>query len=246
MQIRHIPQIFPMNAFRFHHRNPSVSVTSLLRNRWCLDEPTIYNCVVSNIGTARCWGNSDHGQLEYGNTDLFSNATNFGKNVDLGTGVIIESGSLGQYHSCFLSTDHQIKCFGSNNYGELGLGDTASRGDDIGEMGDKLALIHLGDHFIPKQIASGVQLNCALSMNSSVKCWGRNTHGQLGIEDTENRGDESGEMGNNLEEINFGDFVPIHIAADGYHSCAISEAKKMRCWGVPSHHKLFMRYESII
>ena len=191
-----------------------------------------HNCAISMNGAARCWGAAAQGQLGYGNTDLFSNATNFGKNVDLGTGFIIESASLGKQHSCFLSTSRQIKCFGSNTNGKLGLGDTENRGDDISEMGDNLSAIDLGDDFSPKQIALGAEHSCALSINSTVKCWGENLYGQLGYGDAENRGDETGEMGDNLEEIDFADFLPVRIVAGGYHSCAISGAKEMLCWGV--------------
>ena len=36
--------------------------------------------------------------------------------------------------------------------------------------------------------------SCALLDNSSVKCWGRNRYGQLGIDNTTTMGDNSGEM----------------------------------------------------
>ena len=39
-----------------------------------------------------------------------------------------------------------MKCWGYNVYGQLGLGDTANRGDDPGEMGDSLpAVVNKGD-----------------------------------------------------------------------------------------------------
>ena len=51
-------------------------------------------------------------------------------------------------------------------------------------------------------IAAGNSHTCALLDNASVKCWGRNSYGQLGIDNTRNMGDESGEMGDNLNAIN--------------------------------------------
>ena len=43
-------------------------------------------------------------------------------------------------------------------------------------------------------IAVGSEHSCVILDNASVKCWGRNTYGQLGIDDNTTMGDGSGEM----------------------------------------------------
>eukprot|EP01083_Nonionella_stella_P223952 797579_1 len=99
-------------------------------------------------------------------------------------------------------------------------------------MSDNLLGIDLGTSFIPKQIAGGYDHTCALSTGNEVKCWGYNLHGQLGYGDTNNRGDEANEMGDTLSEIDFGtNFITMQIVTGNAHTCALSTANKVKCFG---------------
>eukprot|EP01083_Nonionella_stella_P055998 147663_1 len=71
-------------------------------------------------------------------------------------------------------------------------------------MGDNLLAIDLGTGFIPMQIMAGAYHMCALSTANKIKCWGMNDHGELGAGDTNNRGDEANEMGDDLLAIDLG------------------------------------------
>eukprot|EP01083_Nonionella_stella_P223955 797583_1 len=89
-----------------------------------------------------------------------------------------------------------------------------------------------------------------------MKCFGDNMFGQIGYGDTNNRGDEANEMGDNLLEIDLGtNFIPMQIVAGydnevkcwgynlhgqlgygdtnnrGDHTCALSTANKVKCFG---------------
>merc|ERR1711971_1449983 len=44
-------------------------------------------------------------------------------------------------HHCAMSDDDAFKCFGWNDYGQLGLGDEETRGDEPGEMGAALPFV---------------------------------------------------------------------------------------------------------
>eukprot|EP01083_Nonionella_stella_P069375 184951_1 len=123
--------------------------------------------------------------------------------------------------------------------GQLGYGDTNVRGDGANEMGDNLLGIDLGTNFIPMQIVTGYDHTCALSTANKVKCFGRNHYGQLGYGDTNNRGDEANEMGDNLSEIDLGtNFISMQIVAGMHHTCALSTAYKVKCWGYNSNGQL--------
>eukprot|EP01083_Nonionella_stella_P306922 1076844_1 len=107
-------------------------------------------------------------------------------------------------HTCALSTSGGVKCFGRNDFGQLGLGDSNNRGNEANEMGDALLEVDFGSGFDVAQITAGAYHTCALSTSGGVKCFGRNYYGQLGLVDTNNRGDDANEMGDALLEVDFG------------------------------------------
>ena len=91
------------------------------------------------------------------------------------------------------------------------------------EMGDYLPAIDFGDTFIPKFLSLGFHHNCVISYNNRIKCWGQNDKGELGYEDTENRGDGPNEMGNDLSGVDLGDdFVVRQVSLGDEFSCASS------------------------
>eukprot|EP01083_Nonionella_stella_P280187 953061_1 len=78
---------------------------------------------------------------------------------------------------------------------------------------------------------AGAAHSC-MSHNNKIKCWGKNTYGELGYGDVNYRGYETNQMGDSLLEIELGtNFIPMQIVAGWSHNCAVSTANKMRCWG---------------
>ena len=138
-------------------------------------------------------------------------------------------------HNCIIASNHLIKCWGKNDYGQLGYGDKISRGTEIKQMGNHLPFIDLGFDFEYQvlQIVAGAAHTCARLDNNKIKCWGINNEGQLGYGDEENRGDEPYEMGNNLTYVNLGtNKTAIYIASGVNHNCVIlSPENKIKCWG---------------
>ena len=55
-----------------------------------------------------------------------------------------------------------------------------------------------------KTLSLGDKHTCVILDNDSVKCWGNNGYGQLGLGDKANRGDGSNEMGNVLTAVDLG------------------------------------------
>lgn len=49
--------------------------------------------------------------------------------------------ALGRYHTCVILDDDTLKCWGDNDHGQLGLGDSNHLGDNPGEMGASLPVV---------------------------------------------------------------------------------------------------------
>jgi hypothetical protein len=155
--------------------------------------------------------------------------------VALGTGRTATAVVAGEWHTCALLDGGDVKCWGGNNFGQLGSGDTAPRGGAPGEMGDNLPLIALGAGRHAVALAAGLAQTCALLDNASVKCWGMNGYGQLGLGDTNNRGDEPGEMGDALPAVALGARGSTLAVSAGYtDSCALLDNHSVKCWGEDS------------
>ncbi len=180
-----------------------------------------HTCAIVDGGTVKCWGANTDGQLGLGDTNhRGDNPAEMGDQlptVNLGTGRTAVAISSGGSHTCALLDNHTVKCWGSNAFGQLGLGDTNNRGDDPGEMGDQLPAVNLGTGRTAVAISSGTEQTCALLDNHAVKCWGDNAVGQLGLGDTTDRGDNPAEMGDHLPPID------IPVAADAWIACHTSQ-----------------------
>ena len=61
---------------------------------------------------------------------------------------------------------------------------SSDRGDAPNEMGNNLPYVRFGGGRKAKSLALGVGFSCALLDNATVKCWGKNDVGQLGLGDT--------------------------------------------------------------
>ncbi|MEM9517152.1 MAG: hypothetical protein AAGA42_20055, partial [Actinomycetota bacterium] len=200
-------------------------------------------CARSAKGDVRCWGSNSSGQLGIGNTnDIGDNGGEMGNNlapVDLGTDRTAAALAAGFSHSCAILDDASVKCWGDNSFGQLGVGNTLHLGDNANEMGDNLPTVDLGNGRTATAITAGLGHTCALLDDGTVKCWGINTIGQLGQGDFIGRGDNAGEMGDNLAPIDLGaGRTAVGISASFIHTCALLDNGLVKCWGANSGGQL--------
>lgn len=192
-----------------------------------------HTCVLFNNGTARCWGRASSGQLGYGNTFNIGAAADklpytAGDVAIDGTGTRLTTGSN---HTCVLLNSGFVRCWGANTYGQLGYNTTESVGD--GEAVASYGYVNLGGNAV--KVVAGYEHTCALMDTKKVRCWGRNNYGQLGYGNTQNVGDNENPFSKGDVEV--GGLVK-DIVAGGYHTCALMETGKVRCWGYNGHGEL--------
>lgn len=217
--------------------NPQcISVQSIAAGR-------AHTCMLANEGDVFCWGENSEGQLGYGDTNNRGDEANeMGANlikVDLGTGQKAKEISLGDAHTCALLQSGEVKCWGGNTGGTLGVGDIFTRGDEPFEMGDALLPIELGPGEKAKAISAGDFHTCALLESNTIKCWGLGGSGQLGLGDGKTRGDAASDMGVNLFGVDLGTSLEVlAISAGGSFSCALLNGGSIRCWGANGYGQL--------
>jgi alpha-tubulin suppressor-like RCC1 family protein len=197
-----------------------------------------HTCALLDNNTVKCWGFNGTGQLGQGDTTIRGkNPADMGANlpaIDLGSERTAKAITAGYAHTCALLDDNTVKCWGFNGHGQLGRGDTSSRGDNPGEMGANLPPVDLGPGRTAKAIAAMGDRTCALLDNNAVKCWGSNGLGQLGLGDAVNRGDDPDEMGANLPPVDLGGGRTAKAITGGSigHTCALLDNNTVKCWGL--------------
>ena len=104
--------------------------------------------------------------------------------VDLGSNRSAMQVSVGSYHACALLDDLSIACWGHNGHGQIGIGTNGRRRHPgrarSGAPGDGPA-----DTAASHWVSSGSYYTCAIIDDGTVRCWGENSYGELGIEGTD-------------------------------------------------------------
>jgi len=75
----------------------------------------------------------------------------------------------GLIHSCALTADGAVYCWGGNDFGELGDGTLLERDTPIAVTLPRVT-----------RIAAGEVHTCALTAGGTVMCWGDNSYGEVG------------------------------------------------------------------
>lgn len=161
-------------------------------------------CAITDEGAVMCWGDNSQGQLGIGVTGGERLTPVYVADRPLGAGTIAIS--AGSYHTCAISSDRDLKCWGSS----LGNGTGSSRSSPT------LVPTFAGNAYA---VATGLNHSCAINNNSELSCWGLGNSGQIGNgANVSTNGPASVGTGYSM------------VDAGGQHTCALS-GTTVSCWG---------------
>ncbi len=197
----------------FENTNSSipVDVEGLTSGVQAISTGKYHTCAVTEAGGVKCWGYNGVGQLGDGTTNDSLTPVDV---VEL-TDVVVTDISAGDDHTCALTEDGEVKCWGKNFSGQLGNGETinSSTPEDVIGLTDVVVV----------DISASAYHTCALTESGGVKCWGGNSDGQLGDGTTETRTAPV-----DVDGLTNG---VIKVSTGEDHTCAITDTYGVKCWG---------------
>ena len=189
-----------------------------------------HSCALHQTGAISCWGANSTGQLGNGQSGEDTDSS-----VPVRVNGITDATAIttGWGHSCALHQDGTISCWGNNEQGQLGNGQsTVSLTDDSAYPSGPVRVNGITD---ATAITTGWDHSCALHQTGAVSCWGANSNGQLGNGQSTGYWSSTGDWKDGTDSS-----VPVGvdgitditaITAGSYHSCALHQDGTITCWG---------------
>lgn len=184
---------------------PPVALTAVSAGRlWT-------TCGIQTNQTAVCWGVVPF--LISGTEAAPPDCTNPASCiVTISTTLPFKSLSVGSDHTCGITTDNRLFCWGRNDFGQLGIG-------NAGVGGATPVEVTPGRSYL--EVSAGREFTCGIASDSTPYCWGRNNLGQLG-----STIQSPAVMPTIIPGFRFSS-----ISAGLEHACALNAKGVAYCWG---------------
>jgi alpha-tubulin suppressor-like RCC1 family protein len=181
---------------------------------------TFHTCGVTGDGRAYCWGGDDKGQLGDGKMPINISIT---RPVAVLGGLRFRHVSAGYEHTCGVTTDNRVYCWGLNYFGQLGRGTQGSDNFSFATPAEVLG----GRRY--RQVRAGYSHTCAITLNDVAFCWGENSNGQLGDGTTTWRPQPVRVRGG---------LQWAQLSGGGNHTCGVTRSEQLYCWGQNNYGQL--------
>ena len=182
-----------------------------------------HTCAILDNDQLACWGADLHGAL--GNGESTSEDQYLPVIIQTPadrTPIKVEGGVS---HTCILMDDGGVMCWGRDNAGQLGNGDSSPT--TYAPESDVI----LPEGRVATDFSLGNEHSCAILDNDSVVCWGMNNYGQLGDNSTTNaKSPTFVHMPNGSKATK--------ISSGSAHTCATIDNGSLYCWGHNKNSRL--------
>lgn len=190
-----------------------------------IDAGFAHTCALTTAGAAYCWGYNASGQIGIGSGTPVQSLVPLAVTGGLTFNSISSSGFGGTYssnkysHTCAVTTDQIVYCWGYNDKGQLGnnSGNLTSTSPVVASITGPA-----------QSVASGGGFACAVTSDNNIFCWGDNIYGQTGY---------PSESSTNVFPvisfaINGAPGMTVKDLSIGYNNgCAIATDNNTYCWG---------------
>ena len=200
-----------------------------------VDGSEYHTCAVTNAGGVKCWGGGANGKLGNGataDTDAPDDVDVDGSNTLSGIVQVI----AGQNHTCALTAEGTVKCWGGTNLKQLGNDCDASCTDQnfpvnvVSAEGFSTNLSGI------VQISAGTGHTCALMSSGGVKCWGYGADGRLGNKGTDDKDAPVDVVTSSSDTDPLMNIVQVGTGTN--HTCALTSMGSVKCWGLGNNGQL--------
>lgn len=193
--------------------------------------PYAFGCGIYG-GELRCWGDTllAGSEADAEGCGSWANHSCVGSPSPVANGQWWDHVSAGWGHACALRADGSLWCWGTNEAGQLGVGDSADRLKPEAVAGGSWRVVSTGAGY-PGECVGGIGVcevsTCAVNDDGNLACWGSNTWGQLG----------AGGARLNVAQPQTSSLAGgwRSVAVGGYHACGLRVVdggrRSVYCWG---------------
>jgi alpha-tubulin suppressor-like RCC1 family protein len=165
------------------------------------------NCALTRFGEAYCWGRDAHGD-----TSIPTPLPTTLRFVSLSMRPYMDP--IESAHTCGITRDGTAYCWGSNGAGQLGNGGVTS------VFPPAMTPVSGGLRF--RQIGTGREFSCGITVDTTVYCWGTRDSGRLG----------DGYSSIRPEPVPVAPHLSFkEVSGFEWAQCALTTAGRPYCWG---------------